>query len=100
MQTDVVSTNHRYRVARQRDCEHTRVQKSGQETTEVHGAVDRITEWGVIMDYETMKAFMEASRAESPAQRKLQVREFPKPDSKPDWKYLNQVPKEGMAAKR
>jgi len=69
-----------------------------QETTEVHGAVDRITEWDVAMDYETMKAFMEASRAESSAQGKLQVKEFPKPDSKPDWKYLNQVPKERMAA--
>ena len=50
------------------------------------------------MDYEKMKALVEASRDESAAQRKAQVKEFPKPDSEPDWKYQVQVPKERMAA--
>ena len=35
-----------------------------------------------------MKALMEASREESAAQRKPQVKEFPKPDSGPDLTYL------------
>ena len=36
------------------------------------------------MDFEKMKALMETSREESSAQRKLQVKEFSKPDSRPD----------------
>jgi hypothetical protein len=50
------------------------------------------------MDYEKMKALMEASREESLAQRRTQVKEFPKPDSKPDWKSLGSIPKEQIAA--
>ena len=50
------------------------------------------------MDYEKMKALKEASRDESAPQRKAQVKEFPKPDARPDWKYLDQVPRERMAA--
>jgi len=50
------------------------------------------------MDYDKMKALMEANREESSAPRKPQVKEFPKPDSRPDWKYLDYVPKERMAA--
>ena len=65
------------------------------ETTEAHRAVDK---WGVVMDYEKMKALMEASRAESAAPRKAQVKEFPKPDSQPDWKYPGSARKEQIAA--
>jgi hypothetical protein len=50
------------------------------------------------MDYEKMKALMETSREESAAQRKSQVKEFPKPDSEPDWKYLDSVREEQIAA--
>ena len=50
------------------------------------------------MDYEMMKALKEASREESSAQRKPQVKDFPKPDSRPDWKYVDYVQKERMAA--
>lgn len=49
------------------------------------------------MDYEKMKALMEASREESLAQRRTQVKEFPKPASKPDWKWLDSVRKEQTA---
>lgn len=50
------------------------------------------------MDYEKMKALMEASREESAVQRNPKVKEFRKPDSKPDWKYRAYVTKERMAA--
>jgi len=50
------------------------------------------------MDYEMMKALMEASREDLAVQRKPQVKEFPKPDSQPDWKYLGSVRNEQMAA--
>ena len=50
------------------------------------------------MDYHKMKALMEASREVSSAQRKPQVKEFPKPDSRPDWRYLDCVSKERIAA--
>jgi hypothetical protein len=50
------------------------------------------------MDYEKMKALMEASREESAVQRNPRVKEFPKPHSKPDWKYQGYVGKEGIAA--
>ncbi len=51
------------------------------------------------MNYEKMKALMETSRAESAAQRKSQVKEFPKPDSGPDQTYLGyDVARERFAA--
>jgi hypothetical protein len=50
------------------------------------------------MDYEKMKALMEASRDESPVQHKPEVKEFPRSESRPDWKYLAAVSKERMAA--
>lgn len=50
------------------------------------------------MDYDKMKALMEASREASAVQRKPEVKEFPKPDSKPVWRYLDYVAKERMAA--
>ena len=50
------------------------------------------------MDYDKTKALMEASREESAAQRNPKVKEFPEPDSRPDWKYLVYVGKERMAA--
>ena len=45
-----------------------------------------------------MKALLETSREESKAQRKPEVKEFAHPDSKPDWKYLNHIAKERIAA--
>jgi len=50
------------------------------------------------MDYEKMKALLEASREESTAQGKPEVKEFPKPDSRPDWKYLDHLAKDRIAA--
>jgi len=50
------------------------------------------------MDYEMMKALMETNRDQSADQRKPGLKEFPKPDSRPDWKYLDYVRKERMAA--
>jgi hypothetical protein len=50
------------------------------------------------MDYEKMKALMEASREESAAQRSPEVKEFHKPESRPNWKYLSAVAKERIAA--
>ncbi len=50
------------------------------------------------MDYEKMKTLLEANREESTAQRNPKVEEFPKPDTKPDWKYLDLVSKERIAA--
>jgi hypothetical protein len=53
------------------------------------------------MEYDKMKAFMEASREESAVQRKpdkLEVKDFPKPDSRLSWKYLDYVAKDLMAA--
>jgi hypothetical protein len=50
------------------------------------------------MDYEKMKVLIEASREESAVQRNPEVEEFPKPESRPDWKYLAAVAKERMAA--
>ena len=46
------------------------------------------------MDYDKMKALMETSRKKSARQREPEPQEFPKPDSRPDWKYL----RERMAA--
>lgn len=50
------------------------------------------------MDYSKIKALMEARREEAAEKRSPAVEEFPKPDSKPDWKYLDYVAKEQMAA--
>ena len=51
------------------------------------------------MDFEKMKALMAASREESAALRKPELKEFPKPDSRPDWTYLGgDVQKEPIAA--
>jgi len=57
-----------------------------------------ITKGRVVMDYEMMKALMEANREGLAVQGKSEVKEFPKPDSQPDWKYLDYIRKERMAA--
>ena len=62
------------------------------------GQLDGVAEGDVVMDYEKMKALMEASREESLVHRRAQVKEFPKPDSKPDWKYLDSLQEEKIAA--
>jgi hypothetical protein len=48
------------------------------------------------MDYDKMKALMEASRKKSAGQRANP--RFPKPDSRSDWKFVDYVAKERMAA--
>jgi hypothetical protein len=48
------------------------------------------------MDYEKMKALLGSE--ESTAQRKPEVKELPKPDSRPDWKYLDHLAKDRIAA--
>ena len=50
------------------------------------------------MDYEKMKAFLETSREESAAQHTPEVKEFPKPASRPDWIYLDHLAKDRIAA--
>ena len=50
------------------------------------------------MNYEMMKALMEASREDSVVLRHPEVQEFPKSQSAPDWKYLDAAEKERMAA--
>jgi hypothetical protein len=50
------------------------------------------------MDYEKMKALMEASREESAVQRNPEVTEFPKFETRRDWNYLDAVAKQRMAA--
>lgn len=45
-----------------------------------------------------MKALMEATREESPERRNPQAKEFSKTESRQDWKYLEAIAKEGMAA--
>lgn len=50
------------------------------------------------MDYDNMKALMKANREELAVQRKPEVKEFPRPDSRPEWKYLDYIAKERMAA--
>jgi len=50
------------------------------------------------MDHDKMKALMDACREQSSAQPNREVKEFPKPDSKPDWKYLDYIAKERIAA--
>jgi hypothetical protein len=50
------------------------------------------------MDYEKLKALMEASQEESAVQHSPEVKEFPKPESWTDWRYLSAAAKERMAA--
>jgi hypothetical protein len=50
------------------------------------------------MDYDKLKALMEASHEELAVQRKPEVKELSKPDSRPDWKYLDYIAKERIAA--
>ena len=51
------------------------------------------------MDFEKMKALVEASRDESAVQRKPELKEFPKPHSRPDWTHLGcDAQKERIAA--
>jgi len=50
------------------------------------------------MDYDKMKALMETSRKKSARQREPEPKEFPKLDSRPDWKYLGYAARERMAA--
>jgi hypothetical protein len=51
------------------------------------------------MDYKKMKALMETNREGSAAQRKPEVKEFPRPDSEPDSTYLGyDLTKERIAA--
>ena len=62
------------------------------------GQLAGFAEGSVVMDYGRMKALMEASREGSAVQRNPEVTELPKPDSRPDWKYLDYVAKEQIAA--
>ena len=50
------------------------------------------------MNYEMMKALTEAKREALVVPHKPEPKEFPKPDSRPDWKYLDQVTNERIAA--
>ena len=50
------------------------------------------------MDYDKLTALMEASREELAIQLKPEVKELSKLDSRPDWKYLDYVAKERIAA--
>ena len=50
------------------------------------------------MDYEMMKALMEANREQLAVPRKPELKEFPKPNSEQNWKYLDYVRKERIAA--
>jgi hypothetical protein len=50
------------------------------------------------MDYDKMKLLMETSRKKSAGQREPEPKEFPKLDSRPDWKYLGYAARERMAA--
>jgi len=50
------------------------------------------------MDYEKMKAFLETSREESAAQHTPEVKEFPKPASRPVWRDLDHLAKDRIAA--
>ena len=49
------------------------------------------------MDYEKMKALTEANR-ESGEQGRPERKKLPKLESRPDWKYLDYISKERMAA--
>ena len=60
--------------------------------------VNRLAKGRVVMDYEMMKALMEANREQLAVPRKPELEESPKPDSRPVWKYLDEVTKERIAA--
>ena len=50
------------------------------------------------MDYNKMKALMETSREELGCERKPEVKGLSEPNFGPDWKYLDDVAKERIAA--
>lgn len=50
------------------------------------------------MEYEKMKALMEASRTESAVQPNPEAKEFLKSESGPDWKYVDALSKQRIAA--
>ena len=50
------------------------------------------------MDYDEMKALMETSRKKSAGEREPEPKEFPKSDSRRDWKYLGYESRKRMAA--
>jgi hypothetical protein len=50
------------------------------------------------MDYDKMKALMEANREELALQPEPEVKEFRRPDSMPDWNGLDYTTEERMAA--
>jgi hypothetical protein len=50
------------------------------------------------VDYQKMKALMEASRGEPAVPGNPSVKELPEPEPRPDWKYLDTAAKERMAA--
>ena len=52
----------------------------------------------VHVDYQKMKALMEASRGELAVPGNPSVKELPEPEPRPDWKYLDTAAKERMAA--
>jgi len=71
---------------------------SGETRPKFNRQLNRSAKGRVVMDYEMMKALMEVNREQPAAPRKPEPREFPKPDSRPAWKYLDQVTKERIAA--
>ncbi len=50
------------------------------------------------MDYEKMKALLEANHENGFARRMSQVKEFPKPDSRLEREHLDRVSEERVAA--
>ena len=91
----------RDRVAGERACEHTPVQRtgrSGETRPKFNRQLNGSAKGRVVMDYEMMKALMEANREQLAVPRKPELKEFPKPDSRPVWKYLDQGTKERIAA--
>ena len=101
MQTDVVSTNYRSRVARRRDSEHTpvhRSRRSSKKRPRFIGQLTGFTQRRAVLDYNKMKALMETSREELGCQRKPEVKGLSEPNFGPDWKYLDDVAKERIAA--
>ena len=71
---------------------------SSKKRSKFSGQLTGFTERSVVMDYDKMKALWGASREGSSAQRNPEVRELSKLDSRPDWKYLDYVAKERIAA--
>ena len=49
------------------------------------------------MDYEKMKALMEANRRKPAVHSNPSVKELPEPEPRPDWKYLDTAAKERAA---